>query len=122
MGVFGRIRESLTRTKQQLVSRFEDIVRVADAPERRSRAVDPDTLDALEELLISADIGVKATERILAAVKSRPMNGRSLRDLVKQEVLAVFAAVGSVPAPASTPSVVLIVGVNGTGKTTTVGK
>jgi fused signal recognition particle receptor len=122
MGVFGRIREGLTRTKQQLVARFEDIVRVADSPERRSRAVDPDTLDALEELLISADIGVQATERILVAVKSRPPNGRSLRDLVKQEVLAVFAAVDSPSTHASAPSVVLIVGVNGTGKTTTVGK
>jgi fused signal recognition particle receptor len=122
MGVFGRIRESLARTKQQLVQRFDDIVRVADAPERRSRAVDPDTLDALEELLISADIGVQATEQILSAVKLQPLNGRSLRDLVKQEVLAVFAAVDPVRAPATAPSVVLIVGVNGTGKTTTVGK
>jgi fused signal recognition particle receptor len=122
MGVFGRIRESLARTKQQLVSRFEDIVRTADAPERRSRTVDPDTVEALEELLISADIGVAATDRILSAVKSRPPNGRSLRDLVKQEVMAVFAAVDSERPATGTPTVVLIVGVNGTGKTTTVGK
>jgi len=122
MGVFGRIRESLTRTKQQLVARFEDIVRTADAPERRSRTVDPDTVEALEELLISADIGVAATDRILSVVKSRPLNGRSLRDLVKQEVMAVFAAVDSERPTTGTPTVVLIVGVNGTGKTTTVGK
>src|SRR4249919_2717122 len=122
MGVFGRIRESLARTKQQLVSRFEDIVRTADAPERRSRTVDPDTVEALEELLISADIGVAVTDRILTAVKSRPINGRSLRDLVKQEVMAVFAAVDSERPSTGTPTVVLIVGVNGTGKTTTVGK
>ena len=120
--MFGRIRESLTRTKQQLVARFEDIVRTADAPERRSRTVDPDTVEALEELLISADIGVAATDRILSAVKSRPLNGRSLRDLVKQEVMAVFAAVDSERPSTGTPTVVLIVGVNGTGKTTTVGK
>jgi fused signal recognition particle receptor len=122
MGVFGRIRESLTRTKQQLVERFEDIVRTADLPERRSRTVDPDTVEALEELLISADIGVAVTDRILSAVKSRPLNGRSLRDLVKQEVMAVFAAVDSERPATGTPTVVLIVGVNGTGKTTTVGK
>jgi len=122
MGVFGRIREGLARTKQQLVARFEDIVRTADAPERRSRTVDPDTLEALEEVLISADIGVTATERILSAVKARPLNGQSLRDLVKQEVLAVFAAVDSKRAASGAPTVVLIVGVNGTGKTTTVGK
>jgi signal recognition particle GTPase len=70
MGVFGRIRESLTRTKAQIVERFDEIVKRADAPERRSRAVDVDTLDALEELLISADVGMAATDRIIAAVKS----------------------------------------------------
>ena len=69
MGFFGRIRESLTRTKQQIVDRFDEIVRVADEPERRSRPVDVDTIEALEELLISADIGVAATDRIIAAVK-----------------------------------------------------
>ena len=71
MGVFGRIRESLSRTKQQIVDRFEELVQQADAPENRSRAIDVETIDALEELLISADIGVAATERIVAAVKSR---------------------------------------------------
>ena len=71
MSVFGRIRESLTRTKQQIVDRFDEIVRRADEPERRSRPVDVDTIDALEELLISADIGVAATDRIISAVKNR---------------------------------------------------
>jgi fused signal recognition particle receptor len=122
MGFFGRIRESLTRTKQQIVERFEDIVRLADEPERRSRPVDVDTIDALEELLISADIGVAATERIIAAVKRRPSNGEGLRELVKHELLDVFSAVQT-PIPAgAAPRITLIVGVNGTGKTTTVGK
>jgi fused signal recognition particle receptor len=118
----GRIKESLTRTKQQIVERFDDIVRQADAPERRSRPIDVDTMDALEELLISADIGVAATDRILAAVKSRTRGGASLRDLVKQEIRDVFAAVDMPVAVAQRPKVTLIVGVNGTGKTTTVGK
>ena len=122
MGFFGRIRESLTRTKQQIVGRFEEIVRKADEPERRSRPVDVGTIDALEELLISADIGVAATGRIIEAVKHRSSTGAGLRDLVKQELLAVFAAVDRPIAIASVPQVTLIVGVNGTGKTTTVGK
>lgn len=122
MGVFGRIRDSLSRTKQQIVERFEDIVRRADAPERRSRAVDVETLEALEELLISADIGVPATERIIAAVKKRSGHSGSLRDLVKQEIRAMFDAVPPPPAVTTVPRVTLIVGVNGTGKTTTVGK
>jgi len=122
MSVFGRIRESLTRTKQQIVDRFDEIVRRADAPERRSRPVDVDTIDALEELLISADIGVAATDRIITAVKARSRSSESLRDLVKQEIRAVFDAVDQPIAVASRPQVTLIVGVNGTGKTTTVGK
>jgi len=119
---FGRIKEGLTRTKQQIVDRFEDIVGRADAPERRSRPVDVDTLDALEELLISADIGVAVTDRIISVVKSTPRNGTSLRDLVKQEIKRVFATVDRPVAVAAHPKVTLVVGVNGTGKTTTVGK
>src|SRR5215470_8692824 len=122
MGVFGRIRESLSRTKQQIVERFDEIVRRADTPERRSRPVDVDTIDALEELLISADIGVAATDRIITAVKTRSRDGESLRDLVKQEIRGVFESVDQPIAVASHPQVTLIVGVNGTGKTTTVGK
>ena len=122
MSVFGRIRESLTRTKQQIVDRFDEIVRRADEPERRSRPVDVDTIDALEELLISADIGVAATDRIISAVKARSRSGESLRDLVKQEIRAVFDSVDRPITVASRPQVTLIVGVNGTGKTTTVGK
>src|SRR5436190_23113420 len=119
MGFLGRIRESLARTKQQIVQRFDEIVSLADAPERRSRPIDVDTVDALEELLISADIGVGATDRIVKAVTSRSRNGASLRDLVKQEIRNVFAAVDRPIAVAHHPKVTLVVGVNGTGKTTT---
>ncbi len=127
MGLFDRLRQGLTRTKQQLVGRFDDIVRHADAPERRSREVDVETVEALEELLILADVGVAATGQIVEAVAVRPRRGESLRDLVRDEILAIFAGA---PAPTvdwaardgAEPRVVLVVGVNGTGKTTTVGK
>ncbi len=122
MGVFGRIRESLSRTKQQIVERFEEIVRQADAPDRRARPIDVETIEALEELLISADVGVAATDRIVAAVKGRAPNGGSFRDLVKQEIRRVFASVDQPVIAPARPHVTLVVGVNGTGKTTTVGK
>src|SRR5580765_3344461 len=122
MSLLGRIREGLTRTKQQIVDRFDAIVSSADAPDRRSRAIDVDTLEALEELLISADLGLPATTRIIANVKSQPRNGASLRDLVKNEIRGVFDASDRPVVVAHHPKVVLIVGVNGTGKTTTVGK
>jgi len=122
MSLLDRFRAGLARTKQQIVQQFEDIVRGADAPERRSRALDVDTLDALEELLISADLGMAASAAVIAAVKARPRDGASLRDLVKQEIRRIFDAVDRPIAVNHHPKVVLIVGVNGTGKTTTVGK
>jgi len=122
MGWLGRIREGLSRTTQQIVDRFDEIARRADEPERRSRPVDVETIEALEELLISADIGVAATDRIIAAIKTKSRNGTSLRGLVKQEILDVFAAVDHPVTVTHAPRVTLVVGVNGTGKTTTVGK
>src|SRR5581483_381574 len=91
-------------------------------PERRAGSLDLETLDALEELLISADLGVAASARIVEAVRSRARSGLGLRDLVKREVLAVFAAAERPVAASTHPIVTLVVGVNGTGKTTTVGK
>ena len=122
MGVLGRIRGSLFRTQQQIVERFDQIVGRADRPERRSSTVDVDTIDALEELLISADVGIAAADRIVAAVRAASRTGESLRDLVKRQIRDVFAAADKPVAPATPPGVILVVGVNGTGKTTTVGK
>jgi fused signal recognition particle receptor len=123
MGFLDKLRDGLSRTKQQIVGRFEEIVQQADTPELRTRPVDVDTMEALEELLISADVGIPATERIVTAVKGRVRRGESLRDLVKQEMLAIFDAVEpGIVANGHRPHVTLIVGVNGTGKTTTIGK
>jgi len=122
VSVLGRLRDGLSRTKQQIVGRFDEIVRLADEPERRSRPFDVETIDALEELLISADVGVAAAGRITAAVKGRSSRTSSLRDLVKDEIRSIFAAVNRPVVVTAHPKVTLIVGVNGTGKTTTVGK
>jgi fused signal recognition particle receptor len=122
LGFLDRLRAGLTRTKEQIVSRFDEIVQQADAGEQRTRPVDVDTIEALEELLVSADIGIAATERIVTAVRTRARRGESLRDLVKDEIGKIFDAVEQPVANGHHPRVTLIVGVNGTGKTTTVGK
>jgi fused signal recognition particle receptor len=122
MGFFDKIKQSLTRTKEQFVQRFDEIVSRADAPEARTRPVDLETLDALEEALISADVGVAASDEIVQAVRSRRSKGESLRDLVKSEILQILRAADTQAPVGTRPHVVLIVGVNGTGKTTTVGK
>jgi len=124
MGVLDRLRQGLARTTEQMVGRFDALVRRADAPERRTRALDVDTLEALEEILISADVGLAATTHIVEAVRGRPRRGASLRHLVKEVIEGIFAAAeANHPRPSGvSPLVTLVVGVNGTGKTTTVGK
>jgi fused signal recognition particle receptor len=152
VGFLDRFREGLSRTKQQIVDRFDEIVQQADARGPEATEIGVDTVEALEELLISADVGVAATEQIVTAVRSRARRGESLRDLVKSEIRSIFDAVDGLrqgrvalrpdePALAGrsasadrpgaqglaspnghTPHVTLIVGVNGTGKTTTIGK
>lgn len=121
MSVFDRIKASLSKTKQQFLERLDEIAQIADAPANRSRAIDVDTVDALEELLIGADVGVAATDAIVAAVKAN-RGPEPLRDKVKAEIRRVLASAATAPPLAPPPHVMLIVGVNGTGKTTTVGK
>jgi fused signal recognition particle receptor len=122
MGFFDRIKQSLSRTKEQFVERFEEVVRQADEPAKRSRPVDVETEEALEEALISADVGVAAADQIVQAVKSKRTRGESLRDLVKDEIRRILQEADAPATNSHRPHVVMIVGVNGTGKTTTVGK
>jgi fused signal recognition particle receptor len=122
MGIFDKLKQGLQRTTQQLKDRFEDIVSLADSPDARTREIDVDTAEALEEILLMADVGVAASGEIVEAVRRRQRRGESLRDLVKQEMLRVLETSGASPAISSTPHVMLVVGVNGVGKTTTIGK
>jgi fused signal recognition particle receptor len=131
MGFLDKLKDGLSRTAQQLVGKFDDLVRRADTPDARQRSVDVETAEALEEILIMADVGVSATKDIVAAVTGRARRGESLRELVKQEILNVLEEPTSAPRvpgaaagqpPAGQPHVLLIVGVNGVGKTTTIGK
>jgi fused signal recognition particle receptor len=122
LGLFDKLKAGLARTAQQFSQRFEALVERADTSAQRSRPVDVDTLEGLEELLIMADVGVAATDEIVDAVRTRARSGQGLRDLVKQEILRIFSEVDRPATNGGRPHVTLIVGVNGTGKTTTVGK
>jgi fused signal recognition particle receptor len=121
MGVFDRLRGSLARTTERLKGRFDEVVRRADQ-EARDGAPGTETLEELEELLIGADVGVAATDRVLSAVRERRRRGDSLRTLVHEEILQILDAAARPLVEGGPPRVALIVGVNGTGKTTTVGK
>jgi fused signal recognition particle receptor len=122
MGFFDRIKQSLTRTKEQFVERFDEVVKRADEPAKRTQPIDIETIEALEEALISADVGVAATDQIVEAVRAKRARTDSLRTLVKEEIRGILNAANPPAGNGHRPHVVLIVGVNGTGKTTTVGK
>ena len=122
MSVFGRLRNGLRRTSDRFGGRFDDVLdREILGISRMARA---ETFDDLEELLIEADVGVTATDRIMETIRAgaekRKLGG--LREALRSEVIDILGAVDSPPPDGTKPHVVLVVGVNGTGKTTTVGK
>jgi fused signal recognition particle receptor len=125
MGIFDKLKQGLQKTSQQLkerLDRLDEMVGLADTPEARTREIDVETAENLEEILLMADVGVAATGEIVGAVQKRQRRGESLRELVKQEMLRVLEASKPTSPPTSKPHVMLIVGVNGVGKTTTIGK
>jgi fused signal recognition particle receptor len=124
---FDRIRDGLAKTAQQIKQRLGEAV--GDAPATpaasgssgpSSRALTIDTIEAVEDALLGADVGLAATTRIVDAVR-RDRTG-SVGDRVRRVMLGILNDVKAPPQVATKPHIILVVGVNGTGKTTTVGK
>ncbi len=119
-GWLGRIRSGLARSSSRLT---EGIV------ERfTKRKLDRDALEELEELLIAADLGVAMAARVTAKLAAsrfdQEISSDEVREALADEITAILAPVAQplLPDPAHKPHVVLVVGVNGSGKTTTIGK
>ena len=116
MSIVGRLREGLRRTTERWTGRLERLTRSSAA----GGSPGAETLEALEELLIEADVGVSTAARIVARIGDD--GAGDLRARVRAEILDVLAGAAAPVAEVPAPRVVLVVGVNGTGKTTTVGK
>jgi fused signal recognition particle receptor len=117
-----RMKEAVTRTRENLSERIEEVVSFG-------KEIDQSTLDDLEGILLSTDLGTSTTQEILGKLREKTnykqiKNIDELKRLLKEEILAILAAVDSPPVSKveGTPEVILVVGVNGTGKTTTIGK
>jgi len=112
-----RMKQAVTRTRET----FSSIAAL-------TREVDDRSLDDLELALLAADIGGPTTDAILASLRERALrqgiaSGAELKTLLKAELLRILTAVEApIAHPAAPPEVVMMVGVNGTGKTTTSGK
>jgi fused signal recognition particle receptor len=117
-----RLKESVSKTRTELAAKVEQIL-TGDRP------VDPALLSQLESALLSADIGVQTTKDVLAALRSQVNEHKlegsaALKSELKRQIVRMFAA--PVASPNGTanvsPRVIFVVGVNGVGKTTTIGK
>jgi fused signal recognition particle receptor len=122
---FGRIRDGLAKTARQIRERLGDVPELETAapalPGARPAAANRiESLEALEDAMIAADVGLPATGQILEAVRADSRG--SIGDRVGRVMQRILADVKPAPAMATRPHVILVVGVNGTGKTTTVGK
>ena len=121
-GLFDRLKDAVSRTRENLSERIEEAVAF-------SKEIDRNTLDDLEATLLGADLGAATTHEILEKLRERAdrrqiKNVEDLKRLLKDELLSVLSRANTPPVERDegVPEVILVVGVNGTGKTTTIGK
>ena len=117
-----RMKEAVSRTRENLAERIEDVVSIG-------KEIDRSTLDDLEATLIGADLGITTTREVLEKLRDKAdrkqiKDVNELKRLLKEELLAILTSTSSLPVTKvdGTPEVIIVVGVNGTGKTTTIGK
>lgn len=119
MSFFEKLKNGLFKTKSAIVDKIDGIF-------KKFHRVDEDLFDELEELLISADIGVTITEQILDELRDTVKENRLKEpEQVKAELLSILRRmIGEHESLnlSTTPSVILVIGVNGVGKTTSIGK
>ena len=119
MGFFDKLKEGLSKTKNAFVSQVDNLF-------KSFVKVDEELFDELEELLICADVGVGTTEEILEKlrdrVKSERMTDGEQVKTALREIMADMIGEGEPLKLGTKPSVLLIIGVNGVGKTTSIGK
>ncbi|WP_443093448.1 signal recognition particle-docking protein FtsY [Geomonas silvestris] len=118
---FERLKRSLSKTHESIVGRMDALL-------LGKKQIDTDTLEELEEILITADIGVKTTVDLVRTLEQRLkraelQDGAALKQALKEEILVRLEA-NSAPLVVTDkkPFVILVIGVNGVGKTTTIGK
>ena len=119
MGFFDKLKEGLIKTKNAIVGQIDNFFKMF-------RKVDEELFEELEELLISADIGFTATEEILEELRDT-VKTENIKDadIVKDRLFAILRRMVGDHEPlklSTTPSVILVIGVNGVGKTTSIGK
>jgi len=119
MKFFERLKEGLAKTKKGFIEKVETLF--------TGRKIDEEALEELEEILITADVGTKAAGEIMASLREKAKRGEvkdadSLKEAMKKEMVLILGQPHPLVVHGSQPFVILAVGVNGVGKTTTIGK
>lgn len=120
-GLFGRLKEGLTKTKKGITDRVDDLV-------KSYTKIDEDLFEELEEILITADLGVNTTMEIIDQLRDRVRENKTTDPMEVKGLLKelLTEALEEVADPnlnlETTPSIIMVVGVNGVGKTTSIGK
>jgi fused signal recognition particle receptor len=120
-GFIDRMRQAVSRTRESLTERIESVIAL-------TREVDESTLEELEMSLLASDMGVTTSAEIIDALRERARrhqlrDGAELKQALKEQLKAILDEHQSTgPVVTASPEVILLVGVNGTGKTTTSGK
>jgi fused signal recognition particle receptor len=120
LGFFAKLKEGLTKTRVQFVSKVEEIL-------TGRRKIDEDLYEELEEVLIRSDVGVNTSlelvNRLRQEVKKRKLQeAEELKDVLKELISEILGEEEPLNLADQGPSIILVVGVNGVGKTTTIGK
>ncbi len=119
MKFFERLKEGLAKTKKGFIEKVETLF--------TGRKIDEEALEELEEILITADVGTKAAGEIMASLREKIKRGEvkdadSLKEAMKKEMVLILGQPHPLVVHGNQPFVILAVGVNGVGKTTTIGK
>lgn len=120
MNILKAFKNGLSRTRNETVDRFSSLF--------RSNKLDPDELEDIEEALIEADLGIETVDQLIEKLTGRgnsgsDKNGATPSEIVKSELISILGGTGSAATRLNKkPWVIMLVGVNGSGKTTTAGK
>ena len=119
MGFFDKLKAGLEKTKNAVFGQVNEVV-------KSFRKVDEDLLEELEEVMICADMGASTTERVIEELRDR-IKSEKIKDaddvkVALAEILRDMVGEGEPLHLDTTPAVILVIGVNGVGKTTSIGK
>jgi len=118
MGFFDRLREGLSKTKKNFTEKVESLL-------KSFKQVDDELFEELEEILVLSDVGVKTSQKIIENLKERVKkekisDSQAIKEILKEEMLNIIDLENKLNE--EYPLIILMVGVNGVGKTTSIGK